>query len=181
MNKAIIGALVGGLILFIWQFLSWAALNLHASQMEYTPKQTEILEYLSNNLEEGEYFLPTVPKGATSEQMTALQENAIGKPWAKIQMNDTFDANMGMNMFRGFVVNVLSAFLLCWILMKIPNRNFVTILLSSLFVGLISYMNTSYINSIWFETNSIPDLLDAVASWGIVGLALGAILKVKDN
>ncbi len=45
-QKTIIGALVGGVILFIWQFLSWTMLNLHGESQKYTAKQNEILQYL---------------------------------------------------------------------------------------------------------------------------------------
>ncbi len=34
MKKMIVGALVGGLILFVWQFLTWGALNLHEAQQK---------------------------------------------------------------------------------------------------------------------------------------------------
>ena len=57
MKKTIIGVLVGALILFIWQFISWGAVNLHSGMQQYTPKQTEILKYLGDNLEEGFYYL----------------------------------------------------------------------------------------------------------------------------
>ncbi|WP_236973473.1 hypothetical protein [Membranihabitans maritimus] len=62
MSKIWIGSLVGGLILFIWQFLSWSMLNIHDNEMEYTPNQVQILEVLNENLEEGNYFLPTAPR-----------------------------------------------------------------------------------------------------------------------
>ena len=53
MRTLLIGSLVGGLILFLWQFLSWTALNLHGREMQHTPKQDAILQSLSQNLEEG--------------------------------------------------------------------------------------------------------------------------------
>ncbi len=46
MRKSIIGAIVGGIIIFLWQLLSWGVLNLHEAQQKYTPKQDSILAYL---------------------------------------------------------------------------------------------------------------------------------------
>jgi len=55
--KVLIGSMVGGLILFFWQFLSWGLLNIHGSQMAYTPLESQVLECLkSSNLPEGEYY-----------------------------------------------------------------------------------------------------------------------------
>ena len=173
MKKLIIGAIVSGLLLFIWQFLSWSMLNIHAPQFKYTPHQEQILSTLADHLQSGDYFLPTYKPGASQEQIDQVMKDAVGKPWASITYRSAFNANMGMNMFRGFMANVVAAFILCWLLLKITNLDFKTALLASLGVGLIGYIVNTYMNSIWFEKNSIPDLIDAVVSWGLVGLWLG--------
>ena len=46
MNKQLVGTLVAGLILFLWQFVSWNVLQFHRAEMEYTPKQDQIMEAL---------------------------------------------------------------------------------------------------------------------------------------
>lgn len=51
MKKLIVGALVGGIIVFIWSFLSWGLLNLHSAGQQYTPKQDSILAYLRNTVQ----------------------------------------------------------------------------------------------------------------------------------
>jgi hypothetical protein len=86
MQKSIIGSLVGAMILFIWQFLSWTALDLHRAAQDYTPKQDSILAYLSTNLEkEGGYLMPHTPKGSSFEEAEKLAAKSIGKPWVTIQ------------------------------------------------------------------------------------------------
>lgn len=178
MKKAAIGAIVGGLILFIWQFLSWSMLNIHGSNMTYTPKQEKILNLLEREgLEEGSYFLPTVSKEASPEEYEQFFKDQVNKPWARIQYNKTFDNAMGMNMFRGLIINILSVFFLCYILVSNPKNNFKLSLTTSLLVGLIGYFTLTYIESIWFETNSLPTLLDTLVSWGAVGLWLGWFLN----
>lgn len=174
MKNHLIGALVAGLILFFWQFLSWGLLELHGSQMNYTPSQDAILTALEESgLEEGQYFLPRMPFGTAGDKVQEFQMNQVGKPWATITYRKAMTNTMGMNMFRGFIIDFIAAFLLCWVLGKMASLDFKTCLLTSLAIGLISYMTLPYINSIWFETNSLPDLLDAVVSWGIVGAWLG--------
>lgn len=173
MKKMLIGALVGSILLFIWQFLSWSLINIHASQMQHTPNQDTILEVLNTNLEEGSYFLPNLPKGASSEESAKFMEETNGKPWATITYHKAYSNNMGMSMFRGWAVDFISVWLLCWILLKFTNLNFSNALLSSMAVGLIGYLTINYLNSIWFEGNTLPDLIDAVVSWGIVGAWLG--------
>ena len=173
MKKQLIATLVGGLILFIWQFLSWSLLNVHAPELQYTANQDKVMEALTANLEEGSYFIPNVPPGSGPEVEQEYMKNNIGKPWAIVSYHRSMDMSMGMNMFRGLVVDWVAAFLLVWLLLKFAELNFKTTLLTSLAVGAIGYLTTSYLNSIWFETRSIGHLIDTVAQWGLVGVWLG--------
>ena len=173
MKKLIIGALVGGLLLFIWQFLSWTKLNVHRAEFGYTANQDAVIAALNENLEEGTYMIPGMAPGATKEEQTAAHESAIGKPWALINYHNSYDTNMTMNMIRGFLVNVLAAFLLCWIFLNFRELSMKTAVLSAMAVGVIGYLVISYIDSIWFGGSSIGDLIDAIAQWGLCGAWLG--------
>lgn len=173
MKKQLIATLVGGVILFVWQFLSWTMLNIHGSEMKYTANQDKILENLTQNLEEGSYFLPGVPPGSSSAEQQAYMENSAGKPWAIVSYHSAMNTNMGMNMFRAFAVDLVAVFLLAWLLLKFVKLDLKTAVLASLAVGGIGYLTIPYLNSIWFESNSIGYVIDVVAQWGLVGAWLG--------
>ena len=180
MTKQIIAVLVSAVLLFVWQFLSWSMLGIHQTEFKYTPNQEKILQALSENLtEEGQYFLPGVPPGTSMDQEQAMMQANAGKPWAHISYHKSLNMAMGMSMFRGFAVDIISAFLLVWLLLKIENRPLSTVLLSSLAVGLIGYFTIPYLNSVWFETKSLGYLIDSVAQWGLVGVWLGWWLNRK--
>lgn len=174
MKKQLIATLVGGLILFIWQFLSWAAIPIHKSVYGYTPNQDKIMEVLNQNLTEaGTYMLPGMPPGTPHEQAEKEMEGRMDKPWASISYHKSFSSNMGLNMFRGFSVDLVAAFLLTWLLLNFKTLNMRTAVQSSIFVGLISYLTIPYLNSIWFEGTTIEHLIDAIFQWGILGGWLG--------
>lgn len=179
MNKKwIIGALVGGFIVFFWQFLSWTLLNLHGPNQKYTPNQENIIDCLSTNLtEDGTYFIPNLPQGATSEEQQKAMESSAGKPWAIVSYRKSFNTSMGMNMFRGFTADIVAVLLLCWIFSLMPSINMKSAVMVSVGIGLIGYFTTSYALSIWYELNSIPELLDVISSWALCGIWLGFWLK----
>ena len=179
MKKQLIATLVGALLLFVWQFLSWAPLNIHGSEFTYTANQDKILDVLSQNLEEGQYMLPTAPPNSTPEQYQAVMDNSAGKPWAVISYHKSMDTGMGMNMLRGFVIDLISIFLLVWLLMQFANLQFKSILLTSLAVGGIGYLTIPYLNTIWFDESSIGYLIDTLVQWGLVGTWLGWWLTKK--
>lgn len=177
MKKRIIATLVAAVVLFIWQFLSWTALNVHGTEAQYTPNQDKIIQALSENLETGEYFIPGIAPGASAEEHQAAMENAIGKPWAKINYHSQMELNMGMNLTRGFIVDLLAAWLLVWLLMQFASVNISNATMASLAVGAIAYLTIPYLNSIWYESNTIGYVIDLVVQWGIIGVWLGWYLK----
>ena len=179
MKKQLIATLVGGILLFVWQFLSWTLLNVHGAEFTYTANQDRIMEVLTQNLEEGQYMLPTAPPNSTPEQQQAIMESSTGKPWATLTYHKSMSTDMGMNMLRGIAIDLLSVFLLVWLLLQSANLQFKSALLSSLAVGVIGYLTIPYLNTIWFEESSIGYLIDAVAQWGLVGVWLGWWLTKK--
>jgi len=179
MKKQLIATLVAALLIFIWQFLSWSALSIHGSEAQYTDKQDAIMQVLSQNLKSGSYHMPSPAPSATAEEQQAAMQSMMGKPWATINYHESFEMNMGMNLLRGFVIDLLAAFLLVWLFGKMATPSFQTILLSSLAVGFIGYFTIPYLYSIWFETNTWGYLIDAVVQWGLVGVWLGWFLNRK--
>lgn len=180
MKKIIIGALVGGLLIFLWQFLSWTVLDLHRPAMDYTPKQDTIMSVLSSNLTEGGYLLPNLPKGAAWEEHEKLGKQMSGKPWAMIQYHTSFQNmdDMYMNMVRSLLSSMIMIGLFCWVLSKWGSRSFGGIFIASLFTGLIVFINAPYSMDIWYKSFDIKaHLIDAIASWGLAGIWLGWWMK----
>lgn len=179
MKKTLIGAIVGAIILFLWQFVSWTAIGLHRSAEAYTPRQDSILQYLGTQLtEEGTYFLPTTPDGASKEEQEKLYETMDGKPWAQIAYHKSMNMNMGVNMARGFTIDIVILLLVCWLFKQMSAPSFSTIVAAMIVIGLIGFFNGAYTMHIWFQTRDLTaHLIDALASWGLTGLWLGWWLR----
>jgi hypothetical protein len=181
MKKWIIGALVGGILTFAWQTISWTMLDLHRNAQQYTPKQDSILQFLGTQFtESGDYFLPNLPAGASAEENEKLMAASTGKPWAKISYHTSWEANMTANIIRGLLVNIMMVAFMVWILSKMNAPSFSTILISCLFAGLIGFINFPYASYIWYQGGGIrADLMDALVQWGLAGIWLGWWLNRK--
>ncbi|MEL6853433.1 MAG: hypothetical protein AAFP92_33295, partial [Bacteroidota bacterium] len=107
------------------------------------------------------------------EDAAKMMEEKGGQPWALLEYHPSLENNMIPNMIRGLVLDILLVFVLSWVLMKIPGLDMQTVLLTSLAIGFIGYGSITYLNSIWFEANTWPDVLDTVVSWGLTGAWLG--------
>jgi hypothetical protein len=117
-TKMIIGVVVGGFLVFLWQFLSWAMFNMHGSEQKYTADQDAILQMLGEKLpEEGSLFFTHIPTRHIIRRSTKND----GSFWWQTLGTDFLPqiheyGNMGMNMFRGFLTDIVAVFLLVWLI-----------------------------------------------------------------
>lgn len=181
MKKWLIGSLVGAIILFAWQALSWMVLGIHDSGMKYTPAQTEIMNVLSSRLtEEGMYMMPSAP---TSKERENMMKDMEGKPWASIIYHKSFRGDMVMPMIRGFLVDIVLVIILIYLLTRsgaapIPRKVFS----AAVVLGLAFFLWGPYMGHIWFDlpwSMIIGDFYDAIAAWALCGIWLGWWLNRK--
>lgn len=173
--KIFIGAIVGSIIIFIVQFLSWTVLDLHRPAQQYTPKQDSILSYLSTQFDSsGGYLMPALPKGASFNESNALMEKAKGKPWAQIFYHTSHDTNMGADMVKNLVTNFIMVLLFCWILAGYTANTFGKTFLASLFLAVIIFLHATYTVHIWYYVFDLSaHFVDYFVSWGLTGIWLG--------
>ncbi len=184
MKKTIIGAIVGGLLIFICQTLSWTVLDLHRSAQDYTPKQDTIMHFLSSVIDkEGGYLLPGMPKGTSFDDANKAGLKGMGKPWAFIEYHSSYTLSMNdmyMNMVRGLLSTMFMVWLVCWIISKFSKPSFGNIFLACLFIGLVVYINVPYNSFIWYKIfDSRAYLHDSILGWGVCGLWLGWWMRKK--
>lgn len=179
MKKLIIAAIVGGFIAYAWQTASHTFLDLHYRAESHTPKQDTILAFFESiGLEEGNYLVPRLPRGASQQEMDDFGRKLSGRPWGTVTYRKSWNADMGSNILRGLLVTVLMAGMLAWILMKMASPSTSTILLTSVFVGLIGYLTFPYAAHIWYKVGDArADLVDSVVMWGLCGLWLSWWLR----
>jgi len=91
MKKSLLFALIGGVIIFVWQFISFAIPNFHKSRMEYSPVQDEVLAAIEKSgMKEGMYMLG---------QPSSLGYSWIGRPQNGLKFGDL---HYGCCFFLGF-------------------------------------------------------------------------------
>ena len=81
MLKGLLAALLGGLLLSGWNYVSWEVLGFHQPVLTPTAHENLVFEALDANLEEsGAYFLPRRPNGQTI-LADWRGSSALGKIW----------------------------------------------------------------------------------------------------
>jgi hypothetical protein len=183
MKKWLLGSLVGAILVFLCQFLSWTILPLHQGEAKYTPAQTDVLNAIRNSIkEDGMYMMPTTPPDASMEEREKLMKDMDGQPWATVIYRSAYESDMVMPMVRGFLVDWFLVFTLIYILTRggLPTR--IRTLAGSVAVGLFTFLAGPYTMHNWFQTPTetyIGHFIDAIVIWGICGIWLGWWLNRK--
>ena len=172
MKKSLLFALIGAIILFVWQFISFAIPNFHKAGMEYTPQQDEILSAIKDaGLKEGMYMLGQPDPELSTDEMKAAMQSYEGKPWAVLNYQLENSSAMAMNMIRGFIIAFFTALLFFWILRQQKSPTLMNRVLLGVGIGFIGFLFVPYTNYIWFKEPDIwAYMLDGVVPWAVLGL-----------
>ena len=183
MKKWLIGSLVGAIIVFLCQFLSWTVLQFHLNETKYTAQQDAVLSSLATNLkDEGVYLLPTVPPGTSMEAAQESGKQWDGKPMALITYVTSFKHSMTMPMIRGFLIDLFLVISAIYLFTRGGTASGASIFVASLVLGLFTWLWGPYTAHNWFQVpmEAIkPQLLDDLVAWGLVGIWLGWWLNRK--
>jgi hypothetical protein len=183
MKKWLIGSLVGAVIIFVWQFLSWSVLGLHNGALRYHPQQESIIQSLSSTItEEGSYMIPTAKPGISQSEHQELMKQMEGKPWAFVIYHPAFKIDMTRQMIRGFLIYWFLVFTLIYILTRGGTPIPIRVVAGSVAVGLFCFLWGPYSGHNWMQLPMAMitgDLIDGIVAWGLCGLWLGWWLNRK--
>ena len=182
MKKAIIGALVGAVLVFGWQAVSHMFLHHHDASLKQIPDQENAINTLSQIFkEDGQYLVPRSNPTASQEEMAKFNEGMKGKPWALITYHTSDDTDMAMSAIRSFTTAFFCVLIFIWLINK-TNTTFSAIFLRSLGLSILIFLFVWYNSNIWMQTPwevLRAELIDLVVAWGLCGIWLGAWLPEK--
>jgi hypothetical protein len=183
LKQTIVGGIVGGIILFIWGFISWAVMDWH----EYTINGNHegvaaVVDGMGENLPEtGVYYFPPKPSDPAMEE--AWTESHKIQPHGLIFYTKETGDIMPPSMFlRGFCVDVIASMMaVVLLIMALPNlQSYWLRVMFVLSLGVFGVMSVHLVHGVFFTmplTWTVGVGIDLVVSWLLVGLVLGGIVK----
>ncbi|HEY0677064.1 MAG TPA: hypothetical protein VGD17_02215 [Chitinophagaceae bacterium] len=177
MKKWLIGSLVGAVLLFAWQFLSWGVTGLHDNEFKYHPQQDQIISALSANLkEDGRYMIPRPAPDVSSEEYQKVMSEMFGKPSAIITYKSSLENKMASQMIRGFLIDIVIVLLLIYLMGGRVDKSLGSIYMATLAVGFVAWLWHPYTEHNWFQspvTIITGALLEWIIAYSILGLWIG--------
>ncbi len=171
MKRKLLFSLIGAIVIFAWQFLSYAMPNFHKAASSYTSAQDSILQMLEKQgVKEGMYLLGQPDPSLSQAEQQAKMASMEGKSWAIINYHKVYSMSMAMPMIRSILVSFIISFLLFWLFLQQKNPGLVNKLYLSLAVGMIGFFFVPYANFIWYKAPDIfAHFADAIVPWAILG------------
>jgi hypothetical protein len=192
MKTLIKGALLGGLIVFFWETISWTALPFHEKSFKEFQDRVSVQNVLMSNApEKGLYLLSyenLENQGLTAEQkqekMKQQYEQMEKGPFALLVMNPEGTGAMPAAILFSLLLQITGALLVTWLLMKANIASyggrlaFVTVF--GVTAGLLGHMP----DWIWwkFPCDYVGlKIADMAVDWFLAGLVLAKIVSVKPD
>lgn len=186
MKRMLIGGLIGGVIVFVWSFISHMFLPIGTAGFS-TMQQNEqvIVETLKANIpEKGLYFIPGVDPTAdmASDEYKAWEEKYKAGPRGFL-IYDPKGANpmaigkLITELITNLIAGIIAAFLLFRLIGTFwPRVSSVTLL------GLFAWISISVSYWTWYNFPGsfiIAEGVDQVIGWLFAGLVMAKIVKLK--
>lgn len=174
MNRSFwLAGLAGALILFVYSALSWMVLPWNAGTLKGFPDQQAVVEAMSKIREPGMYTLPAPDTDmAAAEQMKGPSVFAVVRPGPP--------AGMGPAMAIGFLIDLVSALIAAWLLMKTAGLGYWR---KVCFVAALGFLAAVFIQASawnWFGYTghfTLVQILDSTLAFALAGMGMAKILK----
>lgn len=113
MAKPIIGAVLGGIVVFIWSALSWMVIPWHEATMSHFKNDKAVSEVVSANAEKsGVYFSPS-------------DENSVAAgPLVYAAVRREGMTSMAKPMTTGILIDILCAGIVTWLLLQTTGKSY---------------------------------------------------------
>lgn len=178
MKRTFIAIIVGAIIIFIYQAMSWMVLPVHKNSLKYTPAHDSLLAVLNSSLpEEGLYMLPMAPPEMSQEEHEKFFEPYYGKPWAKVTFHKAMTDSMTSMMMMGFIFNLVAIWIVVVVLNKTSGvfNTFGSRLWVVLGFSMFTIFQSHLMEWNWWQSPShyiVPEIIDDLLGGLLVGLWL---------
>lgn len=185
MSKLIIASIVGGIILFVWGWLTWSLIPIHNASISNIDNEEAVVSAMHVNMDKkGVYVFPGIPtsqdQAAMDEYTQKMQQGPIGMI---IYDPEGSDPMMPSQMIVGLLLTIISSFFTAWFLSRsmaaastyIARVAFCGML--GVFISIVSHLT----NWNWMGypiDYTMSWILDSVIGWLLAGLGIAAIVKL---
>ena len=179
-KKILLGGLVGGIVLFVWGFVSHTVLPLGEMGVQPLPEEEILLGTMESTVSEPAiYFFPGMSKDPSPEETQLWMQKYEAGPIGILVYRPTGFKPMSGQLIYQFLTDIAAALLVALLLSHTAMAYWKRVLFVTL-LGLVGWFSIVVPYMIWYVfpgSFTIGSLIDIVLVWLVVGLVLGALVK----
>lgn len=193
MNKIITAGIIGGVILWIWGFISWVMLPLHQSTIRPIPNEAEVVTSLGATLTEaGVYQFPAMPQesagvpqeaqdAAMDAYMLKYRSGPLGLVFYDPHGREPF---MLPQMTGGLLIFMVSACIVAWFLSRstAAAEGYISRVMYCGMIGVFLAIGTHLSDWNWMGFPgdwTTAQMIDSIVAWLLAGAGIAAVMKPK--
>jgi hypothetical protein len=187
LKSLVLGTIVGGLVAFLWSWVSWGVLPWHEKALLRFQDETEVSAMVtSHTTASGMYLLPgkTPTEGMTGDQKKSAEAADMEKMQKQPIMLAAIRRNGFGSVAKGLVVQLLcqmaAAFLLTWLLLQTTGLSYARRVIFLAVAGLTASVIVDLPNWNWWGFSpayTLVNLTDFTLTWLLAGLAIAKAAK----
>ena len=183
--RTLVAALLGGLVLFVWGFLSHAVLPLGDIGLRQAGSEDAVLAALREGLPgEGVYLLPGLAPEAMADPaaQAAYSAKAVAGPNAVVvyQPQGRDGLRMGPQLALEWLTNTLAAALVAWVLSLLPSGMGRRIAVAvAVAMGVFAWLVVAVPQMNWYRFPldfTLAALLQHAVGWLLAGAVIARVL-----
>ncbi len=185
-----LGAVLGGLVAFVWSAVSWMALPWHETSMKSFTDEAAVAQVVLDNAPTGGmYMLPGKPPGyermsgadkqsadAAMEQKLAEGPYLYGVVWRRVR------EDMGRQMGASLLFDMLAALLVTMLVMKTGGMSWAGRVMFIVTVAMAVGMIAVAPNWIWWHHPRkyvVVTMADILIGWTLAGMVIAKVAAPK--
>ena len=178
MKKTLITLIIGTLLLFIWNVISWMALPFHSKSLITLPDAAFKTQQLQDLLlEDGIYHYPGLPESNTPEGLRVIEEKLKKGPRISFMSYKKGSTKFfePSTYLKNIFLNFMTMLLVWYMVRKQANHRLSSIITTTLCMGLLIGFASDFPQMNWFKfpwNYTLPNILDHLVGFSLLGLLL---------
>ncbi len=183
MKRILLGALAGGMVLFLWGAISHMVLQIGDMGITPLPAEDTLMQVMEAHINrDGFYFFPgmDMTSGDREQAWKDWERKFRRGPWGVMIYHPHGQEPMPPSqLFFEFLSDVLASLVAAFLIVQIPGSLARRTLMVAM-LGVFSWLTVHLPYWNWYGFPGLytaSQLLDGIIGWGLAGLALAAVVK----
>ena len=177
--RTLISIVLGTIILFVWNAVSWMGLPFHTNTLKNIPEEVVQPTVMKEAMpKSGVYHFPGLPANNSAEALKAVEDKLAEGPRITLMVyknrpTKLFDPSTYLG---SLFINFLSTIFAFLLLSRISTKNFSSIFSTAILLGVVTALVSDISQMNWFLfplDYTIVNAMDKIISFALLGVLFG--------